>query len=249
VLAASYRPNPQPCGALICFPPACPVSPERLREFPRKRFLPRATRLPRPVRDVNPFRIRTSKTPWPQLLCNPHFHVSLASAHSKGFADSSILPQLPWNQHFRAPFASAGNNGLVTPSESALTKISRLTPVESALPENRGDGPSTSPLPALRCVVISPSSPQVNPELVYGGRRFSRGAFALSTLTTLLFLTHLPVSAAQRALPICRLRPSGRCGRILPVPALLSIPLAKPAQPRLIHSRRASVAEKQGQTS
>src|SRR5713101_3680854 len=45
---------------------------------------------------TNSFTIRTSKTPLPQLLYNPHL---------------------------QAPPGSAGNQGLITPLESALTKI------------------------------------------------------------------------------------------------------------------------------
>src|SRR3989441_8335650 len=64
------------------------------------------------------FTIRTSKTPLAQLLYNPHL---------------------------RAPLGSAGNKGLITPLESALTKNSPVTPVESALAERWGWGPC-SPL-------------------------------------------------------------------------------------------------------
>src|SRR6266702_4753119 len=64
------------------------------------------------------FTIRTSKTPLPQLLYNPHL---------------------------QAPLGSAGNKGLITPLESALTKNSPVTPVESALTKSGGWG-SFSPL-------------------------------------------------------------------------------------------------------
>src|SRR6266446_10669345 len=57
------------------------------------------------------FTIRTSKTPLPQLLYNPHL---------------------------RAPLGSAGNKGLITPLESALTKNSPVTSLESALTKKRG---------------------------------------------------------------------------------------------------------------
>src|SRR3989442_13467526 len=63
----------------------------------------------------NSFTIRTSKTPLPQPLYNPHL---------------------------RAPFGSAGNKGLITPLESALTKNSPVTPVESALTKRGGVGSS-----------------------------------------------------------------------------------------------------------
>src|SRR6266436_6468135 len=62
---------------------------------------------------TNSFTIRTSKTPLPQLLYNPHL---------------------------QAPFGSAGNKGLITPLESALTKNSPVTPVESALTKRWGVG-------------------------------------------------------------------------------------------------------------
>src|SRR6266581_3525671 len=55
---------------------------------------------------TNSFIIRTSKTPLPQLLYNPHL---------------------------RTPLGSAGNKGLITPLESALTKNSPASLLESAL--------------------------------------------------------------------------------------------------------------------
>src|SRR6266481_4680217 len=62
---------------------------------------------------TNSFTIRTSKTPLPQLLYNPHL---------------------------RAPLGSAGNKGLITPLESALTKNSPVSRLESALAERWGVG-------------------------------------------------------------------------------------------------------------
>src|SRR5713101_3465787 len=86
-------------------------------------------RLPRPGRGVpprslltfnfglltssKPFIIRTSKTPLPQPLYNPHL---------------------------RAPLGSAGNKGLITPLESALTRNSPVSLLESALAESGGWG-------------------------------------------------------------------------------------------------------------
>src|SRR6266478_710487 len=64
---------------------------------------------------TNSFIIRTSMTPLPQLLYNPHL---------------------------QAPLGSAGNKGLITPLESALTKNSPATPLESALTETGGWGAS-----------------------------------------------------------------------------------------------------------
>ncbi len=62
---------------------------------------------------TNSFTIRTSKTPLPQLLYNPHL---------------------------QAPLGSAGNKGLITPLESALTKNSPVTSLESALTKTPGVG-------------------------------------------------------------------------------------------------------------
>ena len=63
--------------------------------------------------DTNSFTIRTSKTPLPQPLYNPHL---------------------------QAPLGSAGNKGLITPLESALTKNSPVSHLESALAERWGVG-------------------------------------------------------------------------------------------------------------
>src|SRR6266851_2825287 len=62
---------------------------------------------------TNSFTIRTSKTPLPQLLYNPHL---------------------------QAPLGSAGNKGLITPLESALTENSPVSPLESALKKRGGGG-------------------------------------------------------------------------------------------------------------
>ncbi len=66
-----------------------------------------------PHRSSKSFTIRTSKTPLPQLLYNPHL---------------------------QTPLGSAGNKGLITPLESALTKNSPATPLESALTKTGGVG-------------------------------------------------------------------------------------------------------------
>src|SRR5229473_1022433 len=58
-----------------------------------------------------PFRIRTSETPLPQLL---------------------------YNLHLQTPLGSAGNKGLITPLESALTRNSPVTSLESALTKTGG---------------------------------------------------------------------------------------------------------------
>ena len=69
-----------------------------------------------------PFRIRTSKTPLPQLLYNPHL---------------------------QAPLGSAGNKGLITPLESALTRNSPVSLLESALTKRWGVGVRDIPVRIL----------------------------------------------------------------------------------------------------
>ncbi len=68
-----------------------------------------------PLTTSKSFVIRTSKTPLPQLLYNPHL---------------------------QTPLGSAGNKGLITSLESALTKNSAASPLESALTKTGGWGPS-----------------------------------------------------------------------------------------------------------
>ncbi len=50
------------------------------------------------------------------------------------------LPQLLYNPHLQAPLGSAGNKGLITPLESALTRNSPVSLLESALAERWGGG-------------------------------------------------------------------------------------------------------------
>src|SRR5260370_1510461 len=79
---------------------------------------------------TNSFTIRTSETPLPQLLYNPHLRVPLGSAGNKGL----ITPLES------ALTSTAGNKGLITPLESALTKNSPASLLESALTERWGVG-------------------------------------------------------------------------------------------------------------
>src|SRR6266568_5168317 len=83
---------------------------------------------------TNSFIIRTSETPLPQLLYNPHLRVHLGTA---------------------------GNKGLITPLESALTKNSPVSRLESALTKRWGWG-SFLPLrnsPHATCHYLLCSSP------------------------------------------------------------------------------------------
>src|SRR5712691_8981606 len=71
----------------------------------------------------NSFIIRTSMTPLPQTLYNPHLQDPLGSADSKGLTASRFRPQPLYFPHLRDPLGSAGNTGLITPVESALTEF------------------------------------------------------------------------------------------------------------------------------
>ena len=85
------------------------------------------------------------------VLCgenSPSFRSSLIPRHSplttKSFTirtSETPLPQLLYNPHLRAPLGSAGNKGLITPLESALTKNSPVSLLESALAESGYPGP------------------------------------------------------------------------------------------------------------
>jgi hypothetical protein len=92
----------------------------------------------------NFLRIRTSKAPLPQPLHNPHLRSPLGCVGNKGFTGTRIHRQLFRNQHLRVPLRSAGNTGVIILLESALTKNAPATPLESALPKNRGEGAEMS---------------------------------------------------------------------------------------------------------
>src|SRR6266699_1237242 len=70
-------------------------------------------------------------------------HLSLSQRSSKSFTirtSETPLPQPLYNPHLRAPLGSAGNKGLITPLESALTKNSPASLLESALTKRWGWG-------------------------------------------------------------------------------------------------------------
>src|SRR6266702_4438806 len=96
---------PAPSSPHLCA--LCVLCGENSSSF-RSSLIPRHSPL-----TTKSFTIRTSKTPLPQLLYNPHL---------------------------QAPLGSAGNKGLITPVESALTKNSPVTSLESALTKSRGVG-------------------------------------------------------------------------------------------------------------
>jgi hypothetical protein len=63
----------------------------------------------------NPLRIRTSKTPLPQPVYNPHLRSPLGCVGNKGLTGTRIHRQLFCNQHLRTPLGGAGNTGVITP--------------------------------------------------------------------------------------------------------------------------------------
>src|SRR6266571_1528589 len=82
------------------------------------------------------------------VLCGENsllFRSSLIPRHSPLTTNSftirtyeTPLPQLLYNPHLQAPLGSAGNKGLITPLESALTKNSPVSLLESALTKKWG---------------------------------------------------------------------------------------------------------------
>ena len=71
----------------------------------------------------------------------PSSHLGFSQRSAKSFVISTSMtpfPQPLYNPHLRAPLGSAGNKGLITPLESALTKNSPVTSLESALIKKRG---------------------------------------------------------------------------------------------------------------
>ncbi len=77
-------------------------------------------------------------SPFPQGNSAPFCTISV---HSKSFrirTSKTPLPQLLYNPHLQTPLGSAGNKGLITPLESALTRNSPVSLLESALTKNIG---------------------------------------------------------------------------------------------------------------
>jgi hypothetical protein len=96
----------------------------------------------------NPFRIRRSRRPLPQLVYNPHLQDPFESADSKGLTGLKFLLHLLYFPHLHGPLGCAKNKGFITPLKSTLTKNSLATPLESALPRTRvvgGNGSFASP--------------------------------------------------------------------------------------------------------
>src|SRR6266568_4560847 len=93
---------------------------------------------------------RIFESPFPQGNSAPFCTVSM---HSKSFrirTSKTPLPQLLYNPHLQAPLGSAGNKGLITPLESALTKNSPVSHLESALTKTWGWGHASPRVLATR---------------------------------------------------------------------------------------------------
>ena len=86
------------------------------------------------------FTFRTSGLPLRQHLYNPHLQNPLGSADSKRLTATKFPAQPLYSPHLRDSHGCAGNKGLATLLESALTRISTATPLESALTNNGGGG-------------------------------------------------------------------------------------------------------------
>ncbi len=126
---------------------------------------------------TNSFTIRTSETPLPQLLYNPHL---------------------------QAPLGSAGNKGLITPLESALTKNSPVTPVESALTKTGGVGSFREFIldhPSSRVPEIRPGQCKGS---VFEGREGLQNFGGSGTLEHRIIFSNSPVAEDQHAFRVLR---------------------------------------------
>src|SRR5712691_5245013 len=146
---------------------------------------------------TNSFTIRTSKTPLPQPLYNPHLQAPLGSAGNKGL----ITPLES------ALTSTAGNKGLITPLESALTKNSPASLLESALTKRWGVGvgaglrttqhkafyvPAFPLLSTLNCRLLTASAGLRAMAVV----RRRRDAHAPKLIVVILLMKNVPLFAA-----------------------------------------------------
>jgi hypothetical protein len=88
----------------------------------------------------NPFRIRRSKRPLPQVLYNPHLQATLECVASKGLTATDGRPQPLHLQHLQAAPGCVANTGLITSLDATLARITPVTPLDATLPKNRGEG-------------------------------------------------------------------------------------------------------------
>src|SRR6266699_2218964 len=112
------------------------------------------------------------------------YFTSFASATSKSFTirtSKTPLPQPLYNPHLQAPLGSAGNKGLITPLESALTRNSPASLLESALTKRWGVG----------VILATPEFATRHSSLATGFKFFYfhtlPNSFALAKNSTLLF--------------------------------------------------------------
>src|SRR6266571_2873111 len=141
------------------------------------------------------FTIRTSKTPLPQLLYNPH------------------LP---------APLGSAGNKGLITPLESALTKNSPVSRLESALTKRWGVGvrfavhsPRALPLTLAPAPTYNPavSSVASQSNFISGSNRMKKSFWMCAAGILVLFgqAARLAAQAPEREAKAPEAKPAEKC--------------------------------------
>jgi hypothetical protein len=88
----------------------------------------------------NPFRIRTSANPLPQLFYNPHLQKLFGSAGNNRLTISESTHINLLESALTRLSGSAGNKQLISPLESALAKIAPVISLESALTKMRGEG-------------------------------------------------------------------------------------------------------------
>ncbi len=113
------------------------------------------------------------------------------------------LPQLLYNPHLQAPLGSAGNKGLITPLESALTRNSPVTPVESALTKTGGGSfQAFIPVhPSSRVPAIRPGQCKSS---VFEGWEGLQNFGGSGALEHRIILANSPVAEDQHALRILR---------------------------------------------
>jgi hypothetical protein len=77
------------------------------------------------------------------------------SAENKRLTASDLVTQTLYNQRLRKLPVCVGNKGLITPLQSALTKIVPASSLESALPKNWGWGVRVTILRPLTALIVT----------------------------------------------------------------------------------------------
>src|SRR6266702_46558 len=161
---------------------------------------------------------------------------SLSQCSAKSFTirtSETPLPQLLYNPHLQAPLGSAGNKGLITPLESALTKNSPVSLLESAVTKRWGVGcivltsdrsphclgtsvatSSSVPAPdfAAWLLLLNFQLSTVDFELPTLGLLHPRRRFRGRTLNRLTVPYSLPIVPSRDPTPLCRERPPSFAG-------------------------------------